>query len=59
MMAIPTKWEIFKEFVGNLIAGILLFGSIMLIAWAAGYGVDKQARIDEQQRDQRAEVVRL
>jgi hypothetical protein len=56
MMAIPTKWEIFKEFVGNLIAGAVFFGILLLLSWCLGQAIDKQSQIDEAQR---AEVVRL
>lgn len=56
MMALPTKREVLKRFIGNLIAGAVFFGLLMLLAWGLGYAVDKQAQIDEAQR---AEVVRL
>lgn len=56
MIVLPSKREVLKEFIGNLIAGVVFFGLLMLLAWGLGYAVDKQAKIDEAQR---AEIVRL
>lgn len=49
-MIVPSKREVLKEFVGNLIAGAVFFAILMALAWVLGYAVDKQARIDEAQR---------
>jgi hypothetical protein len=55
-MFAPSKREVLKEFVGNLIAGAVFFGILLLLSWCLGQAIDKQAQIDEAQR---AEVVRL
>jgi len=50
MISLPSKKEVLKEFCGNLIAGAVFFGLLMLLAWGLGYAIDKQAEIDEAQR---------